>query len=224
MKRYWQKIVTRIDGLTLRERVIIFLMAALALIAMVNMLILAPQEAEQKRIAKRIQDEQNEITRIRAEIQRKVEERTADPNAQNNGRLRVLQAQADGLRETVAGMQRGLVSPDKMAALLEEMLRKNTRLRLAGLRKLPVVNLVDAPASPKTQDGADDTVTGLFRHGVELTVQGGYLDMVNYLGELERMPAQLFWGDLAFKVDEYPNATMTVTVYTLSLDKQWLHI
>jgi MSHA biogenesis protein MshJ len=223
MKQYWQRVVTRIDGLTLRERVIIFLMAVLALVTLMNILILEPLSLEQKKIAQRIQDEQGQIVRTRAEIQQKVAERTADPDAQNRIRITLLQRQLADLQQTVAGVQRGLISPDKMPPLLEDMLRKSTKLRLLSLKKLPVTSMVDMPGDA----GAGEPVApvaGLYRHGVELKVQGSYLDMVDYLSELERLSSQLFWGDVAFAVDRHPSAIMTLTLFTLSLDKQWLHI
>lgn len=224
MKQYWQKAVTRIDGLSLRERVIIFLVAALALVMTMNTLVLGPQEEEQKRMSKWVQDEQIQIARVRAEIQQKVRENTADPDALNRDRLRTLQRQSLELRLSLAGIQEGLISPDKMATLLEDMLKGNTRLRLVSLKKQPVINLTQAPVDASAPPGTEAAVAGLFRHGVELTVQGSYLDMVAYLTALERLPSKLFWGDVTFMVEEYPNATMALTVFTLSLDRQWLHI
>lgn len=224
MIQYWQKASARIDALSLRERVIIFLMAALALVVGMSRLVLDPLEAEQKRMSKRVQDEQVQIVRIRSEIQQKVSERTTDPDAQNRERMRVLQQQAIALQQSLAGIQKGLISPDKMASLLEDMLRRNTTLRLISLKNQTVTNLTESSAPGAAPASTAAPVAGLFRHGVELTVQGGYLDMVAYLAELEKLSSQLIWGDVAFTVDEHPNATMRLTVYTLSLDSQWLHI
>lgn len=223
MKQYWQKVSNRIDALTLRERVIIFLAAAMLLISAMNVLVLAPMNEEQQLIVKRVQEEQSQITRIRAEIQQKINEQTNDPDLALRGRLQALQQQKADLHQAVAGIQRGLVSPDKMPALLESILASNRQLRLVALKKLPVTNLVEAAGTVEGDTNASSTV-GLYRHGVELTVQGGYLEMLNYFNALEGLPSQLLWGDVAFYVDEYPKATMTLTVYTLSLDKQWLHI
>jgi len=48
--------------------------------------------------------------------------------------------------------------------------------------------------------------------------------MLNYLAALEKMPAQMFWGEISFSVDKYPDAVLTLTLYTLSLDKTWLTV
>ncbi|HEY4540904.1 MAG TPA: MSHA biogenesis protein MshJ [Noviherbaspirillum sp.] len=238
MKAYWTKLSTRIDALTLRERAVIFLMIALALVVGLNRLILEPQNEEQARINRRIQDERGQIARIRTEIQKKVAEQTVDPDVANRARLPALQQQRAQLQRDVAGIQQGLISPERMPVLLEEMLSKSAGLRLVSLKKLPAASLLEIPVGEAggTQERAtsqENTSThgseaartsGLYRHGVTLTVRGEYLDMMAYLSELEGLSSQLLWGDLTFSVEKYPTATMTLTVYTLSLDKQWLHI
>ena len=75
----------------------------------------------------------------------------------------------------------------------------------------------NAPAEPAP-------IPLLYRHGVELTVRGNYLDMVNYMEALESMPARLIWGKANLVVEEYPNARLTLTMYTLSLDKKWMRL
>jgi len=64
----------------------------------------------------------------------------------------------------------------------------------------------------------------LYRHGVEIVLQGSYLDMVNYMDELERLPVQLFWGKASLDAQQYPNSRLTLTLYTLSLDSKWMKL
>lgn len=64
----------------------------------------------------------------------------------------------------------------------------------------------------------------LYRHGVEITVRGNYLDMIDYMSALESLPTQLFWGGARLEVDQYPSARLTLTMYTLSLDPKWLKL
>jgi len=62
----------------------------------------------------------------------------------------------------------------------------------------------------------------VFRHGVELTLAGSYLDLYAYLSALEGLQTQLYWGRAEMSVAEYPVATLKLTVYTLSFDQAWL--
>ena len=62
----------------------------------------------------------------------------------------------------------------------------------------------------------------IFRHGVELTLVGGYLDLHAYLRALEELSTQLYWGKLEMNVTTYPAVSLKLTVYTVSFDKAWL--
>ena len=64
----------------------------------------------------------------------------------------------------------------------------------------------------------------LYRHGVEVTVRGNYLDMVEYMSALDAMPTRMFWGSAQLDVETYPIARLTLTLHTLSLDRQWMKL
>ncbi|MPQ57504.1 type II secretion system protein M [Duganella sp. FT27W] len=64
----------------------------------------------------------------------------------------------------------------------------------------------------------------LYRHGVEIVVQGSYLEMINYMQALEALPVQLFWGGARLDAQQYPEARLTLTLYTLSLDEKWMKL
>jgi len=38
------------------------------------------------------------------------------------------------------------------------------------------------------------------------------------------LPTQMFWGMAKMNVVQYPQAELTLTLYTLSLDKTWLQV
>ena len=51
---------------------------------------------------------------------------------------------------------------------------------------------------------------------------GSYLDLLAYLKDLEKLPNQMYWGKLDLTVAAYPQVTLKLSVYTLSLDPAWL--
>lgn len=249
MKQTILNFVQKIDALTLRERVVVFAMLATLALSIINIAVLDKQFAKQKKLAQQVNSNQAQITLIQAETVRKVAAHT-DPDVVNRARLAALQREAAPMRTSLLDMQKGLVSPDKMPLVLEEILKRDGTLRLLSMKTLPPVGLTDAAAaaavaadnaakaaaaaadakSPKKPGAAPQQVnaanpTGaVYKHGVEIVVQGGYLDMVRYMAELEAMPWQLFWGQAKLNVDEYPKATLTLTLFTLSLDKTWLNL
>jgi MSHA biogenesis protein MshJ len=236
MKQYWERIVLKIDARTLRERTIIFITAILILIMVVNVFLLGPQFAKQSQLSQGMKQDQAKITQIQTEIQSKTKAQAFDPDAENRKHLQTLKQRLAQMHGSLRDMQKGLVSPDKMAELLEGILKRNTKLRLVSLKTLPASGLNESSAIQATDKLAqiaavtkEKTVPkpatdAVYTHGVEITVQGSYPEIMGYLAELETMPWQLFWSKAKFNVDEYPTASLTLTLYTLSLDKNWLNI
>lgn len=228
MKQQWQRLVLRIDALSLRERAIVFAMAALIVVTLVDRALLDPLFRQQKMLTGQISQNQSKMTEIRNNIQQGARAQARDPDVENRERLKQLSEQLRQKQAELADLQKGLVSPDKMSDLLESLLRRNGGLRLVSLKTLPAANLIEAAPETGGEGGKDkqgDTpVPPVYKHGVEIVMQGSYLDMVGYMTELENLPWQLFWGRAKLDAEEYSRATLTLTLFTLSLDKQWLNI
>lgn len=213
-----------------------FAIVALLLITAIDTFFLDPLLRQQKAASQQVTQDQQQIASLQNEIRIRVASHDIDPDGPNRIRLHELKQQSAMLHEELLNMQKGLVSPDKMASLLEDMLKRNGRLQLTSLKTLPVTLLNEPSAGEagpaKTANGtaAVDKSTNqmlrsaVYKHGVEIVVQGGYLDILNYMTELEAMPWQLFWANAKLNAATYPKATMTLTLFTLSLDKKWLYI
>lgn len=209
LKRYAE----RIDNATLRERVLVFLAAALILVLVINGALIKPLQDSQRRLSAQISQNERELRTIQGEVQRLARARDGDPDARSRERVAVLRAEIAALEGQIAEEQRRFTTPQRMRGVLEEMLQRDKRLRLIDLKSLPVTELA------ATQGQAGRRV---FRHGVELTLAGSYLDLYAYLAALESLPTQLYWGRAEMSVSKYPVATLKLTVYTLSFDQAWL--
>lgn len=236
MKQYWKKIVLKVDAMSERERIMVLAMIAVVLIVLLNAVLLDPLFAKKKLLAQRIMQDQGQVATIQNEIQQKMKAYALDPDVANRARLQQVKQQSSELQASLLGMQKGLVKPEKMSSLLEDILKRNGKLRLVALKTLPVTSLNEQAQTEnqKTVEAAKSTVKdnaettaamgSVYKHGVELVIQGNYLDLMRYMAEIEVLPWQLFWGKVNLSVDTYPTATVTLTLFTLSLDKQWLAI
>lgn len=237
MKQYWIRLSGRIDARSARERALIFLVAAAMLIALINALLVAPLQAERTQLAKQMKQDEDKIAAIHTQINALVKASTGDVDAGKRAHLAKLQQEVAKSDEALRNLQKGLVLPDRMVNLLEDILRREGQLQLVSMKTLPVSGILDAvenkvkPAavSAAIEKKAADllAVPGsplVYKHGVELVVKGGYADLLQYLTRLEGLSWQMFWGEVEFKVEEYPRSALTLTLYTLSLDKTWLSI
>lgn len=239
----WQRLAARIDALNQRERILAFaaLLAVLAFLAETAML--GPLQRRQDALRSRIVQQRSDTAAVDAEIVQKLEASRADPDAPLHMHLQDVRGETERLGSELRAMQHGLVAPERIAPLLESILRANGRLKLVAVRTLPVDPLSALDPAGATRDGAPrmpqaapaappqdaakpaaDAPELLFRHGVEVTARGSYLDMVDYMAALEALPTQLFWGKAQLEVEQYPTVRLTLTLYTLSLDDKWMKL
>lgn len=222
MKRYWELARNKIDAMSLRERATTFLAAAFVLVASVNALLLDPLLAEQKALSAQVVQQQEKMKELQAQIQSLTQARSDDERSPLRARLAQLGRQLQEQDGYLQSRHERLVEPGKMANLLEQVLNKSGGLQLVELQTL----LASPLAEKKPSSGVELSVgqKQIFKHGIRITVRGGYLDMLRYLAELEKMPEQMFWGEVSMSVDKYPDAVLTLTLYTLSMDKTWLTV
>lgn len=215
--------VAKVDGMTLRERAMIFAAAAFALVSLINTFFLDPLLAKQKSLSSQVTQQQERMKETQAQLTALLQAKQADEHAPQRERIRQLREQIAEGDAYLKATQDKLVPPEKMAALLEQVLAKNASLQLVALDTLPVTLFIE----PSTADVANKVVVQekqIFKHGVKMTVRGNYADLMQYLAALEKMPTQMFWGMAKLSVVQYPNAELTLTLYTLSLDKTWLQV
>jgi MSHA biogenesis protein MshJ len=159
---------------------------------------------------------------MQAELQKLALSRRNDPNAEARKRIGALRDELQGLNAQIVEQQKKFTAPEQMRTVLEEMLSRNRKLKLMDLKTLPPATLSDARAQEGARGAASPAERLIYRHGLEITLSGAYLDMLSYLSELEHLPTQIYWGSMDFSVAEYPNATLKIVVYTLSLDRAWM--
>jgi MSHA biogenesis protein MshJ len=235
MKRLWQRYAVRMEAASLRERVMIFAAAAVVMIALLNAVLIEPELAKQRRLSREVAQRQDQIKALQEQLQKLALARKADPDQANRRQLEALRRQIVELDAKLNEEQRKFAPPERIGALLEEMLARNRRLQLVDMRTLPVATLdqsgaVQKPAAtpPATAEkgAAKAAPSGpggpIYRHGVEITVAGNYLDLLGYLRDLEKLPNQMYWGKLDLSVAAHPQTTLKLSVYTLSLDLAWL--
>ena len=117
----------------------------------------------------------------------------------------------------------GLARPDRMAALVKDVLAGTPRIALVAMRNLPPVPFVERSAEAANAAGPPAAGEGdLYRHGIELTVEGPWTDLVTYASRLESLPVRVLWGRTHVDAAAWPRVTMTLNLYTLSLEQTWL--
>jgi len=242
MKQYWEKMSVKIDALSMRERVLVFATVAIFALSLINALLLEPVLARQKTMRNQLAQQQEQLNEVQSQIAILLQENSPNSNSPQRTQLdRFKQEIAEG-SAFLKSNRENLIQPEKMAEHLRQLLNKNNRLQLVALQTLAVTALIEQPNdksqnlqnlnSKKNEQFKLDQATAsavaqdkqVFKHGVQLTLRGNYLDLMQYLSALEKLPQQMFWARAKMSVVQYPTAELTLILYTLSLDKTWMQI
>lgn len=199
MKQLWQPVAARIDEMTLRQRAILFAMISLIVVVLANVILIEPVLVKQKRLIDAANRDQSQLRAVRAQIESVLKDPQGDPQQAALVELegRVAQAQKELDRRRGA-----FVAPTRLPVLVKELLGPGRAVRLEALRVLPGEGI--------------DTGSLLYRHGVELAMTGGYFELLQYLAELEKLPARFLWGPVELQAEKHPEIRLTVQVRTLS--------
>lgn len=224
MNETWKKAVTRFDALKPRERVMVFAAGVAVIAGLVFVMAVDDELTRAKRLSTELGRQQTTLAQVQAQTAELMRVAAQDPDTAGRARIEALKAQLAQFDAELRGVQQGLVPPTRMTRVLEDVLRRNSRVHLVTLKTLPVTALVERaakgePVRAVTPGGADRLV---YKHGIELTLEGGYLDLLDYLMRLEKLQWQMFWARTHIDASRYPRVQMTVTLYTLSLDEAWL--
>jgi len=202
MRRYWSQLVARIDDMTLRQRAMLFATIGLLVVAAAHVTLIEPVLARQKRLIERVNRDQSQLAAVRAQIESLVKELESARKDPEQQALRELEAKLAAGDKALAERRQALVAPTRLPALLKDLLGPGQALTVESLRVVPGTEV--------------EGFSGLYRHGVELTLKGGYFELLQYLARLESLHGRFLWGRTELQVEKYPDVRLTVQVRTLS--------
>ncbi|MBY0574597.1 MAG: MSHA biogenesis protein MshJ [Undibacterium sp.] len=234
MKKQWLVLRAKIDALSQRERLILVFILTVGVLLLAHVFLFDPLRKKLHQLEDKNHKEQAQIVGLQSEIEQRMAGIKVDLDAEIKQGIVVARQRLKTLDNDLQDVQRNLVLPEKMDAFLEGILKRNKNLQLASLRSLPVVNLIETPVSignatdPTGKENhtnfAIPAERSIYKHEVELVVQGNYLDMLAYLRELEAMPERVYWSKSSLQVVEYPKARLSLNLFTLSLEKKWINL
>jgi MSHA biogenesis protein MshJ len=200
---------------------------ALAVVGMLYMLLLGDpltqRVAKQETLAKAAVLSQQAAQVGLADLHAKL---AADPNAPYRSALLTAQASGDQLIGEVDHDTAGLLPPAKMRAVLQELLRAQPKLRLLALQSFSEPLQLATDEADKTPAVAAKAPVTLYRHGLKISLQGGYFDLLLYLQAIQASGWKLHWDSLDYQVGEGgpAQAKINLVLYTLSREAGWIGV
>lgn len=226
MNALWRKWADRYAGLSRREQLLIVAAALAVTFALTMTVWVDPAGKRAAALRTQIAGQRKDLDALQAQIA-DIKARLVDPDAANRQALVELQQRLKALDGQIGTLDDKLVPPAKMGRVLQTMLAHHRGLSLVSLRSLAPEPLLAPPEDKKNAAEKSAVVVrqeNLWRHGLEIRIAGGYGDLLGYVAELERAPQRLLWGGMALKVTAWPRSELTLTVYTLSRERDWLAV
>ncbi len=233
--KLWQRYLAWFAALKPRERNIVAVAVVLGGMFVGYTYAIEPKLLQAKRDTRAITEATTSAATMRQQTTA-LQMGNRDPDAPLRAQLAALKAEFAAQGGRVAAVEKSLVPAEKMSGLLENFLARGNNLQLISLHTIPATPLVthklkpvgndkSLPAVGAAADAAAAALEGapnLFKHGVEIKIAGPYHELLTYVRALENAPQRLLWGKMDLMAEEYPRSQLTLTVYTLSLDKSWL--
>jgi MSHA biogenesis protein MshJ len=242
-------IIDKIDALSIRERGIILAAVVFTMFTLWDTLLMRPQLEENKKLLADLQIKRAEQSALNFRIQGLIRQGQDVSGNTDRDRLAELKQQLADVETSVRNSTSHLVDADKMATILQTILSKSQGLQLIEIKGLGVNPLVapavatdQAPESvvavdaigtdpvvadslpAESEDVAGGEFDNAYKHGLVITLEGDYLSALAYMRELERLEWGFFWENVEYEVTEYPRGRIAITLYTLSLGKEWIGV
>jgi MSHA biogenesis protein MshJ len=201
MKADWKQQLARVNALSLRERVMLFASVAFVMVALADTLVWSPAAAKRKSLVAEQTAQAKELDTLRQRLADAGS--TSQPDSPRGQMLaKIAQAQAElqavdrQISDTLGDGKRLANLPD----LMDQVLRRHERLTLTHL-----VTANDRPTEKGADKPTDPSANGALRwQAVDLGVSGSYLDLVQYLADLEHALPELRWGPMQINTKQMP--------------------
>ena len=195
-----------------RERVLTIVVALCAVVATLDVGVLAPQRAESRKLVREVSAAQSHLQQMQMLA---AQQASTGESELRQRRLNLEQRRARAM-QVIGEAQVDLIAPQEMTKQLEAILVRHPTLRIMGMNS--------SSSKPLVEQAGTSASAGIFQHGLEVQIEGPYLDLLGYLQALERAPYRLYWRELEMKVGTTGLPVTRLVFFTLSRESAWLRL
>jgi MSHA biogenesis protein MshJ len=192
MRRWWQILSTRVDALSLRERVFLFATLLVCSMVLVDVLWLSPTQTLYRQLTQRFAAQNSELQRLQEELKR--ESGDSGPGKLMRDELAQVKARLAEVNQEIGKVPASALNETSMQKVLVHFLRRHEGLTLVRTATLSADSML----------GPESLAAGVDRQGLELTVAGPYPELIRYVQTLERSLPALRWGGMKIVSDKQP--------------------
>ena len=197
-------------GLSLRERVLVALVGLSLIIAPCYFSVLDRNLIENEKLSFEIKNLEDDYKNKQDELLAWQSKVTQDPNEIMRRDIEKIEKDIALLDAVLNSETANLLDASEMTKALTNILRTEKNIQILSVKSVQPEVLIK-------KDEAQ-----LYKHGISMVVRGRYLDIMNYLSSLETLDKNFYWDSLELNVDKYPYSIVTIEIYTLSVNKDFI--
>lgn len=220
-KLQWQQLCDRFGALQIREQALLAAAGVAIVLMLCDQLLWSSFRHSNAARASRIGELQSQQQLLSAEHAVISARLAQDPDAEVRASLDAAKLRMAAQNEQLQLQTAGLIPPAKMATVLREVLQSRNTLTLLELKNEAAVPAFKPEAAATSTETATP-VAALYRHGMTLQLRGRYFEIAAYLKALEELDWHFYWQELHYSVTTYPEAEITLKVYTVSDQESWI--
>ncbi len=204
-----------------------------------NSLLMQPLQVQRTNAAQQITQLSQQIEDIHRHTEQTVQHLHADDDSTHQARVAALKQELEALSTKQQSLAIQFIRPQQMTELLRGLLAREAGLKLTRLQSISAEPMILPAASKSSVEKAKQALGAepkephenlpgdypqIYKHGVTIEFIGDYLGTLRYLRSLEALPWRFYWDRVSYEVLQHPRATISISVYTLSLDKGWIGV
>ena len=207
MKLLWGRLAARINAMTMRERFLLFACVIAVLGGITQAFFISPLIDQQKVLVAEIDKKSSEMDIRRDETNLEIFKRNRDQIFELNANTLKVQSDLASVEREIAALSTNGVDASAISPILKRVLRRSDKVALVRVVQVGTEFSAAVPAGTQAAN----------RSGLDITLAGSYLDLMDYLALLEKELPQARWGTLVLKADTMP-VQVTVRIFTTATE------
>ena len=224
----WSKLNQKTNSISLRERLLVAFAGLVLIYGLAELLYFDQLRQEHKKLDAKM--ERLKKDRGNYENELRVLSIKKDKPRQLQAQIDLLDKKIRNIEDEILGFSEVMTGPSEMTAILKGILEQRGELSILSLKNLKakpvryVGQEADANDTEKKSDASEELTIGLYRHSLEIILEGPFDAAKEFVKKVEDENSNIYWESAEYEVLEYPKGKLTIRVFTLSRDKEWIGV
>lgn len=229
MKALWQDYSAKFLTISSREQYSVLLAGLIAITFIFFNLFIDEKRTEIDSLTKKITQTNSSVKSTQTTINILQQSLAKDPNVAIQKQIAQYEEKLASVDAELLLLTSDLINPIQMRYALIDLLKTQPSVSLLSFEVMAAQPMTTANPS-NSNDGAneikddDEHSLTLYKHGIKLKLKGSYFKLRDYLSQLESMQWTFFWQEFDYQLIEYPNSELSIEMYSLSTQKEFIGV